>query len=42
MERDTVEKNEANKTSACKKIRRVIPLHKKLQRQKFMYILKRM
>jgi len=41
MERDTVRKNETNKTSACKKIGRVITLCKKLWRQKFISILKR-
>jgi len=30
MERDTVRKNETNKTSACKKIGRVIALCKKI------------
>jgi len=42
MERDIVRKNETNKTSACKKIGRVITLTKILWRQKFIYILKRM
>ena len=42
MERDIVRKNETNKTSACKKIGRVIALCKKLWRQKFIYILKKM